>query len=236
MNVAYVQDTAAQAGHPTRSLAVEQIGWNPLLGFVDMADRHIERIFKLYPWEWMVTEPFAQHCLDWMGESVNQTVWIEPIYKMLWSNKGVLPVLWELFPGHPNLLATYFDHPAHLPEYVRKPLLSREGENIEIFAPDHGVRLETGGDYGAEGFVYQEFAPVPARDGPNHPVIGAWVVDGEPAGMGIRESDGLITDNLSRFVPHLIEDGGWGGGLERRAGSTRRLLGSSDPPCVRESE
>jgi len=210
MNVAYVQDTAAQAGHPTRSLAVEQIGWNPLLGFVDTADHHIERIFKLYPWEWMVTEPFARHCLDWMGEGVNQTVWIEPIYKMLWSNKGLLPVLWELFPGHPNLLATYFDSPRKMPEYVRKPLLSREGENIEIFAPDHGVRLETGGDYGAEGFVYQEFAPVPACDGPNHPVVGAWVVDGEPAGMGIRESDGLITDNLSRFVPHLIEDGAAG--------------------------
>jgi glutathionylspermidine synthase len=31
------------------------------------------------------------------------------------------------------------------------------------------------------------------------------VVDGEPAGLGIRESDGLITDNLSYFVPHTID-------------------------------
>jgi glutathionylspermidine synthase len=36
-------------------------------------------------------------------------------------------------------------------------------------------------------------------------VLGAWVVDGEPAGLGIRESDGLITDNLSYFVPHTID-------------------------------
>jgi glutathionylspermidine synthase len=207
MNVAYLQDTAAQAGHPTQSLAVEEIGWHPLLGFVDRDDRHMARVFKLYPWEWMVTEDFARHCLDWMGEGVTSTVWIEPIYKMLWSNKGLLPVLWELFPGHPNLLPTYFDSPRDMTAYVRKPLLSREGENIRIVTPQSGVLAETGGEYGAEGFVYQEFAPVPACGGANHPVLGAWVVDGEPAGLGIREGDGLITDNLSRFVPHLIEDG-----------------------------
>ena len=34
------------------------------------------------------------------------------------------------------------------------------------------------------------------------------MVDGEPAGMGVRESESLITDNLSRFVPHLIEPEG----------------------------
>jgi glutathionylspermidine synthase len=54
-----------------------------------------------------------------------------------------------------------------------------------------------------EGFVFQALAPVPVFDG-NHAVIGSWVVDGESCGMGIRESDGPITDNLSRFVPHLF--------------------------------
>jgi glutathionylspermidine synthase len=205
MNVAFLQETAAQAGFPTRSLAIEDIGWHPLLGFVDLEDRHIANVFKLYPWEWMMEEEFAQHCLDWMGEGVTSTVWIEPIYKMLWSNKGLLPVLWELFPGHPNLLPTYFDSPRELSAHVRKPLLSREGENITIFAPGEGVVLETGGDYGAEGFVYQGFAPAPAFDGSNHPILGVWMVDGEPAGLGIRESDGLVTDNLSRFVPHLTD-------------------------------
>jgi glutathionylspermidine synthase len=150
-------------------------------------------------------EDFARHCLDWMGDGVTSTVWIEPIYKMLWSNKGLLPVLWELFPDHPYLLRTYFESPREMTAYVRKPLLSREGENIQVFAPDAGVVLETGGDYGAEGYVYQEFAPAPALRGSNHPVLGTWVVDGEPAGLSVRESNGLITDNLSRFVPHLIE-------------------------------
>ena len=37
-----------------------------------------------------------------------------------------------------------------------------------------------------------------------HPVLGSWIIGQEPAGMGIRESDSLVTDNLSRFIPHLI--------------------------------
>ena len=47
-------------------------------------------------------------------------------------------------------------------------------------------------------------ARLPAFDGGGYPVIGAWMIDGEPAGMGIRESSDLVTDNRSRFVPHLI--------------------------------
>lgn len=35
-------------------------------------------------------------------------------------------------------------------------------------------------------------------------MIGAWIVDGQPAGMGIRE-DGPITGNTARFVPHIID-------------------------------
>jgi len=59
------------------------------------------------------------------------------------------------------------------------------------------------GDYGAEGFIFQELCKLPSFNG-NHPVIGSWIIGQQPAGIGIRESNGLITDNLSRFVPHLI--------------------------------
>ncbi|HEX2080275.1 MAG TPA: glutathionylspermidine synthase family protein [Longimicrobium sp.] len=88
--------------------------------------------------------------------------------------------------------------------YVVKPLLSREGANVRIVSPWHETAA-SGGDYGAEGFVYQEYAPLPDFGG-HRPVIGSWIVGQEPAGMGIRESAGPITDNLSRFVPHRIAD------------------------------
>jgi glutathionylspermidine synthase len=83
---------------------------------------------------------------------------------------------------------------------VKKPKMAREGANITYVGDS---RIETGGDYGEEGFVYQALAPVPVFDGA-HAVIGSWVVDGVSSGIGIRESDSPITDNLSRFVPHLF--------------------------------
>lgn len=39
----------------------------------------------------------------------------------------------------------------------------------------------------------------------HYPVIGSWIIGQEAGGMGIRESKRIITDNMSQFVPHVIE-------------------------------
>ncbi len=126
---------------------------------------------------------------------------------MLLSNKGILPILWELYPNHPLLLEAHFDSPRNLIACVRKPLLSREGENISITYAD-GTTIESPGSYGNARFIFQALAPPAifpdARNQPRHPVLGLWMVDGECAGMGIRESAGPITGNLSSFVPHFF--------------------------------
>jgi len=197
MTVTYLRDTANEAGHETASLLVKDIGWDgDAKEFVDLDGRTIKSLFKLYPWEWIVHEDFGPHVL----ETYRGLQWIEPIWKMLWSNKALLAVLWELYPNHPNLLPAYFDGPRDMQRYVKKPKMAREGANLTYVGD---TRIETGGDYGEEGFVYQALAPVPVFEG-NYAVVGSWVVDGVSCGMGIRESDGPITDNLSRFVPHLF--------------------------------
>jgi glutathionylspermidine synthase len=198
--VEYLRDTAQQAGLETTQLAVEEIGWDAASReFVDLAGEPIRCVFKLYPWEWMVHEEFGRNLAR------ARVQWMEPAWKMILSNKGILPILWERNPGHPNLLPAHRDALlfTEVDAYVVKPLLSREGANVRIVSPWH-TEAATGGDYGEEGFVYQEYAPLPVHDG-WQPVIGSWIVGQEPAGMGIRESGGPITDNLSRFVPHRIE-------------------------------
>ena len=197
MTATYLRDTATEAGLETSALLMKDIGWDDSARqFVDLDGHPIRSIFKLYPWEWLVHEDFGVHLL----ETVKDVNWIEPIWKMLWSNKALLAVLWELYPNHPNLLPAYLDGPRDLARYVKKPKLAREGANITLVGES---TIQTPGDYGEEGFVYQALAPVPVFDG-NHAVIGSWLVDGVACGMGIRESDGPITDNLSRFVPHLF--------------------------------
>jgi glutathionylspermidine synthase len=199
MTVSYLRDTAQQAGLQTEHLPIDAIGWDEARGtFVDDADRPMRNVFKLYPWEWMVREQFAPNLL----RARAATRWIEPAWKMVLSNKGILPILWELFPGHPNLLEAHFED-GFLEAYARKPLLSREGANVSLVLFDETL-AESRGTYGEEGYVYQALATLPQFDG-HRPVIGSWVVGGESAGIGIRETTSLITDNTSRFVPHLIE-------------------------------
>ncbi|GAA2134883.1 glutathionylspermidine synthase family protein [Actinomadura napierensis] len=197
MTIAYMQETAEEAGLPGVAIAMEDIGWDPVRRrFVDMDEQEIRTLCKLYPWEWIVAEQFGREIPG------TPTSWIEPIWKMVLSNKALLVLLWELFPGHPNLLPTYLNTPSGLTSYVQKPLLGREGASMRIVAPD-GSEQRTQGDYGAEGFVFQEFCALPEFDG-EHPVLGAWVIEDESAGVGIRETSGLITDDTSSFVPHRI--------------------------------
>jgi len=207
LTTTYLRDTANQAGLKTLPIALQDIGWSPeQLCFVDLDDNQISSIFKLYPWEAMLSEEFGPHAL----ESYHQTTWIEPIWKLLLSNKGILPVLWQLYPNHPLLLPAYFENHGdrgNLTAYARKPMHSREGANISLVRPGLPA-IETDGPYGAGPFIRQALAPeatfTNAAGQPRYPVLGLWMVDQECSGLGIRESSGPVTDNLSSFVPHFF--------------------------------
>jgi glutathionylspermidine synthase len=206
LTLAYLCDAAQQAGLPTRSIRIEEIGWNEdRQAFVDMDEQQIFSIFKLYPWEMMLGEEFGPAAL----ETYATMRWVEPIWKMLLSNKGLLPVLWELFPNHELLLEAHFEScPSSMRDYVRKPLHSREGANITMVSNGRTVAA-TGGPYGGPE-ILQALAPMkPFPDNlkhgaGRHPVLGLWMIDQQCCGLGIRESSGLITDNLSSFVPHYF--------------------------------
>jgi glutathionylspermidine synthase len=197
--VTYLMDTCQQAGFKTAWTAIEEIGWDPQRAvFVDAQSAEINALFKLYPWEWMWHEDFAKFL------PAAKNLFVEPPWKLLLSNKGLLPVLWELYPQHENLLPAFESADASLGgNYVKKPRLSREGANISLI--ERGITIEeNGGDYGEEGFVYQALAPIPEFAGGNRPVCGVWVVNHEACGLGIREDTRRITGNLSRFVPHVM--------------------------------
>ena len=197
-NVEYIRDCAIQAGIETKLVFIDEIGWDAdTKQFLDLENEPIKNIFKLYPWEWMVTEDFGKNIL----EDVTKTFWIEPAWKMLLSNKAILPILWELYPDCEFLLPAYFEE-GKINNYVKKPFLSREGANIQI-VQNYDTLQKTEGHYGKEGFIYQKTFTLPKFD-ENYAVIGSWIIGQEPAGMGIRESNNLITDNLSRFIPHMI--------------------------------
>jgi glutathionylspermidine synthase len=198
LTITYLRDTAQQAGLDTLQMFMQEIGWNDdQQQFLDPDEHPMFSIFKLYPWEAMLQEEFAPHAID----TYPSTRWIEPIWKMLLSNKGILPILWQLYPNHELLLESHFDSPGALTNYVRKPLMSREGANITLIR-DNATIASTPGPYNGRQIV-QALAP-PAIFDHRHTVLGLWMIDQDCCGMGVRESFNPITDNLSSFVPHFF--------------------------------
>jgi glutathionylspermidine synthase len=216
MTVAYLADCVRRAGYETVVMTAEEIALDTGdARFYDPKGNRLEVVFKLYPWEWLLADEYGPSVITDLR--YGDTAWVEPIWKMLWSNKGLLPVLWQRYADDPvlsrYLLPAYFGDDPRAAEltatgFARKPLFGREGNNVELIAPGGEPLEQRGGQYGAEGWVVQQLCALPdfaGPDGPHHPVLGTWVVDGEAAGLGIRESDGLITDDLSFFVPHTID-------------------------------
>ncbi|MGC0370772.1 glutathionylspermidine synthase family protein [Microbacterium sp. SLBN-111] len=228
MNTLVLRDTCQLAGYRVETIYIENI-WLGDDGrfYAGQGGEHIDVIFKLYPWEHLAREQNADAIFaDLLHSGLDRnpysggTIWIEPPYKMLWSNKAILPVLWHLFgkseDGRKYLLPAWFDgdepFSVNRTGYARKPILAREGADITLSHPS-GVRIrgeEQG--YGAEGFIVQELAEPPRfrrrEEGVDvSTVVGVWMIDGEPSGMAVRESRGPITDNFANFLPHTVVGG-----------------------------
>ncbi|MDT8405960.1 MAG: glutathionylspermidine synthase family protein [Methylococcales bacterium] len=197
--VQYLQDCAAEAGIAEKFIFIEDVGEGEDGSFTDLDNQVIELMFKLYPWEFMFSDDYGR-LLPRQG-----TQWLEPAWKSVLSNKALLPLLWRLYPKHPNLLPAFFeDEPRRLDsgDWIKKPLFSREGSNISHYRQGE-VISQTPGPYGQEGFIYQKYHPLPEFAG-NHALIGAWLVNDQAAGIGIREDCTPVTQDTSRFLPHCL--------------------------------
>jgi glutathionylspermidine synthase len=182
--------------------------------FSDPNHKPIDVIFKLFPWEWMVYDEFGKSACENML-AFDGTVWLEPIWKMLWSNKAILAVLWGLYKDTDEaeyLLPAYFDgeQPNEFVNYVRKPMLGREGADLTIVVNNEPMEFGPEQGYGEEGYIVQGFHPLPGFSSElepgttYHPVLGLWTVQNDMVAMCLRESIGRVTDNQSFFVPHVI--------------------------------
>jgi glutathionylspermidine synthase len=195
----FLRKMAEHAGIRTRHIDLEDIGLDGEGRFVDLQGRAISRLFKLHAWEHIFHEDFGQ-AIAGCG-----TQFVEPPWKALISNKGILPLLWEWHEGHPNLLPAFVDEDPQLPVpkgWVRKPYFSREGANVDIRTAE-GARVFEDGPYDDAPYILQGFAPLP-KFGDSYTLIGSWVVGGRASGIGIREDDSLITKDSSRFLPHVV--------------------------------
>jgi glutathionylspermidine synthase len=196
ITLGYMEDVALQAGWKTSLSELEEIGFDGR-DFFDQERKKIKALFKLYPWDWLAQEDFFTSLV-----AADLPV-MEAAWRVIPASKGILPILWEMFPDHPNLLPSSFRaHDIPGPK-VSKPLLGREGADIALIDVMEAPAPIEGG-YADQGQVWQSYAALPSFDG-WHPVIGSWVIGGQACGIGLREDRSLITGPDARFRPHCIE-------------------------------
>lgn len=203
-NLEYLMDTATQAGIDVSELAIENIGWNGT-GFTDLENRPIIGAFKLYAWEWMTNTATDEYGANLLKAG---TRWVEPPWKMILSNKAILPILWRRNEGHPLLLPAHYDNGMKpmSGRWVRKPILAREGANVTLLENGQTTTL-TGSEFNTEydksGYVLQQWVDLPLNDG-FRPLVGSWIIGDQAAGIGIREDVNVVTGNDSHFIPHYF--------------------------------
>jgi len=190
----------------------EEAGWNTEFAYIDEVDfsddgvfyndEKYEFFFKLLPWESIaIEEPELAEIMTSIVKN-KQAIFLNPAYTLLFQSKGIMKILWDLYPNHPLLLETSFE-PLQNKKQVAKPTLAREGANIEIYDESMNIIAKEGGDYQNFKKVYQEFVELSKDADNNHYQAGVFFAY-EACGLGYRKGN-LILNNMSKFTGHIVE-------------------------------
>ncbi|WP_139453475.1 glutathionylspermidine synthase family protein [Campylobacter armoricus] len=191
---------AREAGFESEFSYIDEVEFSPDGIFKN--EINFEYFFKLIPWESIAIEEGELAMLLTQIMQNQKAIILNPAYTLLFQSKGIMKVLWELYPNHPLLLETS-DEPLIGKKCVKKPVFGREGANVSIIEANGDVSFKTNGDYQNNRFVYQEFTEF-NQDENDYYQAGVFFAY-EGCGLGFRKG-GLVLDNYSKFVGHIIKN------------------------------
>jgi glutathionylspermidine synthase len=198
-----LEKMAQDAGFKTSFCYMDQVGFLEQGGVYNEDDERFDMWFKLWPWENIAAD--EPELTDLLSEIANnrKSVIINPAYTLLFQSKGILKILYDLFPDSPYLLPTSYE-PLEGVKQVVKPIFGREGENITILSENGDVEQETAGEYDHHPVIYQAFVEFPKDEKGDIYQAGvfyAW----EGCGLGFRRGNEIL-DNMASFVGHIIQE------------------------------
>jgi len=199
MTTQLLQKIATDAGFVTANAFLQDVKFDDE-GIFDSDDNHYEYWFKLYPWEDIGTDEPELAML--LGSIMNsqKAILLNPAYTLLFQSKGMMKVLFDMFPDSPYLLPTSFEPLAG--SYVEKRMFGREGANTKIVDATGKTVTEVDGPYGNYRPIYQEYTEFVKDNEGNHYQAGVFFAY-EACGLGFRRG-GKILDNMSKFVGHVL--------------------------------
>jgi len=208
LNADVIARAAAHAGFGVRHTPLEKVIFSPEDGIFVQVGRDdylpFDFWFKLIPWEFIAFEEPA--LMDILIKIVlnDLAVIVNPAYTMLFQSKGMMAILWELFPNHPLLLKTTVSVQDFRGEaYVQKVIFGREGENINILDEHNRYMGFNKGDFGNFPSIFQAFEELPSDKNGEYYQAGVYW-SGQAAALSFRRRDGYIIDTDSEFISHYI--------------------------------
>jgi len=199
--VRLLQHIANEAGYETEFAFMDDVEFDEEEG-ISYQNENYELWFKLIPWEDIALEE-SDLAMILKNIIANQkAILFNPAYTLLFQNKGLLKILWDLYPNHPLLLESSFE-PLEGQKQVKKPVFGREGGSISILDEDGDVIEHVDDDYDNHKMIYQAYTELPTDTKGDSYQAGVFYAY-EACGLGFRKG-GKILDNMSKFVGHIIK-------------------------------
>lgn len=199
----YLQQAAHEAGFYTDFCYMDEAGFNAEEGVLNKDGQLADFWFKLFPWEDIAEQELEVSRLLELADKNGRTRFVNPAYTLLFQSKGLLKVLYDLYPDSPYLLKTDYQ-PLPDVKQVEKKVFGREGANMRILDANGQPLEQTDGPYGFHKNIYQEFVEFPRDEQGRSYQAGVFYVY-EACGLGFRRG-GAILDDMSKFVGHLIRE------------------------------
>jgi glutathionylspermidine synthase len=206
-NMQVLGEAAKEAGFEVAFEYIDEVEFSPIEGIYKQNPQggsftKYDYWFKLIPWEYIGwDEPELADILTNMV--INQkAIILNPAYTLLFQSKGILKVLWELYPNHPLLLQTEAKA-IQGKASVEKVLFGREGANVRILSADGYALEKNDGEYFEQNTVFQEYTEFLQDKASNYYQAGVFFA-GEACSLGFRKG-GKIIDNKAQFCGHIIE-------------------------------
>jgi len=199
--VRLLQHIATEAGYNTEFAYIDDIEFDEKDG-IFYNDVNYELWFKLIPWEDIALEESDLAMLLTNIIKNQKAIIFNPAYTLLFQSKGLLKILWDLYPNHPLLLESSFE-PLEGQKQVQKPVFGREGGNVSILDKNASKLASVDGDYGNHKMIYQAYTQL-ATDAQGDSYQAGVFYAYEACGLGFRKG-GKILDNMSKFVGHIIK-------------------------------
>jgi len=200
--VKLLQHIATEAGFNTQFAYIDDIEFSDEEG-IFYNEENYELWFKLIPWEDIALEESDLAMLLSNIIKNQKAIMFNPAYTLLFQSKGLLKILWDLYPNHPLLLEASFE-PLQATKQVEKPVFGREGGSVTIIDENNHMIETVEGSYENHKMVYQAYTELDLDATGNSYQAGVFYAY-EACALGFRKG-GKILDNMSKFVGHVVQN------------------------------